>query len=220
MNDCSVSETSKCRERLAPYCIGCGIDIGCGGDVITPHTIGVDMPHPYTKVGQSPIHLKGDAKTLYWFNDEVLDYVYSSHLLEDFPDTETILREWLRVLKIGGLLILFLPDEQLYRKHCDRTGQEYNKAHSISNMSLDYIKNILSQIGVTSEIYSRSMINEYSFEIVVQKHSALPLSSLFQSSYYAALCDKEQEIKELNNSTSYRVGHAFVSLIKKILLFK
>jgi len=56
----------------------------------------------------------GKAESLYWFRDGVLDFVYSSHLLEDYPDTEAVLREWLRVLKPLGNLIIFCPDEQVY----------------------------------------------------------------------------------------------------------
>jgi len=55
---------------------------------------------------------------------EVLDFVYSSHLLEDFNDTEGVLREWLRVLKLGRSFGLVLPDEQVYTAHtAPPTGQ-------------------------------------------------------------------------------------------------
>lgn len=76
-----------------------------------------------------------------------MDYVYSSHLLEDFEKnkTKSVLLEWLRVLKIGGHLILYLPHEQVYRKHCEETGQEYNAAHKIPDFSLNYLKNILKK---------------------------------------------------------------------------
>ena len=49
--------------------------------------------------GISRSSLVPKAKDLYWFRDGVLDYVYSSHLLEDYVDTEAVLREWLRVLR-------------------------------------------------------------------------------------------------------------------------
>lgn len=84
-----MSETSKCRERLKKFCIGYGLDIGYGGDPIIPGAITVDLAIPYTKVGDAPLNLGGDARNLYWFADNSLDYVYSSHLLEDFDATET-----------------------------------------------------------------------------------------------------------------------------------
>src|SRR3954451_8769285 len=67
------SETSKCRARLAPHCTRYGVDLGPGGDPITPHAIRVDLPQPYSHVGSLPVQLGGDAENLYWFRDGVLD---------------------------------------------------------------------------------------------------------------------------------------------------
>ena len=57
-----MSETSRCRERLKKFCVGYGIDVGYGGDPILPSAITVDLPHPYTKVGDAPLNLGGDAR--------------------------------------------------------------------------------------------------------------------------------------------------------------
>src|SRR5215475_12871263 len=106
MNPVSGSETSAAADILAPYCEGMGLDLGFGGLPIKDSAITVDLKPPYDWL-KSPQHLTGDARRLYWFQDGVLDYVYSSHLLEDFPprDTLGIVREWLRVLKVEGRLI-------------------------------------------------------------------------------------------------------------------
>ncbi len=52
-----------------------------------------------------------DARALP-FEDCFADMVYSSHLLEHFSirDTINILKEWIRVLKIGGKFVLVLPN--------------------------------------------------------------------------------------------------------------
>jgi predicted SAM-dependent methyltransferase len=163
------SETSKCRNRLAPYCKGYGLDLGFGGDPITPHAIRVDLPTPYTKVGESPVQLGGDASRLIWFRDECLDFIYSSHLLEDYEDTESVLREWLRVLKPSGHLVTFCPDEQVYRKHCAATGQPYNNAHKHDHFSLEFVKGILLNIGRSKNIYENPLVDVYSWELVCQK---------------------------------------------------
>ena len=163
------SETSKCRARLAPYCTSYGLDLGPGGDPITPHAIRVNLPQPYSHVGSLPVQLGGDAGNLYWFRDGVLDFVYSSHLLEDYQDTEAVLREWLRVLKPGGKIVLFCPDEQVYRKHCDATGQPYNQHHVHSEFSLDFVKRILDRIGETEVLYEMPLIDIYSWELVCRK---------------------------------------------------
>jgi predicted SAM-dependent methyltransferase len=163
------SETSKCRARLAPYCVGYGVDLGPGGDPITESAIRIDLPQPYSRAGVHPVQLGGDATNLYWFHDGVLDYVYASHLLEDFEGTKSILVEWLRVLRPGGNLIIFCPDEQVYRDHCKRTGQAYNEHHKLANFSLATVKATLTEIGGTAVIHEVPLIDAYSWELVAQK---------------------------------------------------
>jgi predicted SAM-dependent methyltransferase len=163
------SETSKCRARLAKYCVGYGIDVGPGGDPITEGAIRIDLPQPYSRAGTLPVQLGGDATDLYWFQDGVLDYVFSSHLLEDFENIKLVLIEWLRVLRPGGNLIIFCPDEQAYRAHCRRTGQQYNQHHKLPDFSLAKVKAVLSQLGNTSIIHECPLIDIYSWELVATK---------------------------------------------------
>ena len=164
-----MSETSKIRKEVLEYCNGLGIDLGCGGDKVVEGCIGFDMPIPYTSVGNDAIDVKGDARKLP-YSENYFDFVYSSHLLEDFPNTLEILREWYRVLKPGGHLILYLPNEKVYRKHCDDTGQVYNLSHSIEEMSLEYIKNIYLDDCFDVEVVKEIELHEiYSFLIVVRK---------------------------------------------------
>jgi predicted SAM-dependent methyltransferase len=163
------SETSKCRARLAPYCTGDGVDLGFGGDPINTSAVRMDMPAQYGTVGEYPAQLRGDAARLIWFRDGVLDYVFSSHLLEDFQDTEGVLREWLRVLKPGGRLIIFCPDEQRFRAHCRRTGQPYNPHHVHEHFSIDYVKGLLDRLGGTRLVYENPDVDLYSWDLVVEK---------------------------------------------------
>lgn len=128
-----VSETSKYRHLTVPHCRGNGVDIGCGGDPVVPSSIRFDLPPAeYAKYhsGNPPefdIHYGGDATSLP-FKDGTLDYVYSSHLLEDFADWEPIVREWLRVIKPGGRLVILIPDKELWAEAL-RRGQPPNCAH-------------------------------------------------------------------------------------------
>lgn len=166
------SETSKCRLRLAPYCSGVGVDLGFGGDPITPSALRMDMPNQYGAVGIFPPQLIGNAAHLIWFRDGVLDYVYSSHLLEDFHDTEAVISEWLRVIKPGGRLVLFCPDERRYRAHCDHTGQPYNIHHVHTDFSLTFVKAVLDRVGGTHVIYESPDVDVYSWDLVVEKMPA------------------------------------------------
>jgi SAM-dependent methyltransferase len=167
-----VSETSKCRGRLAKYCVGNGLDIGFGGDAIVPSAITFDMIDKYADVGEHPQNIYGDARDLSIFTDNSLDYIFSSHLLEDFDEDEIIpvLKEWFRVLKPYGKLILFCPDQPTYAKHCEDTGQIYNECHKIDIFGLDYVKNILpSVVSSYKIIHQIPLIDVYSFDIVIEK---------------------------------------------------
>jgi SAM-dependent methyltransferase len=168
-----TSETSKCRERLSKHCVGYGVDCGFGGDPITEHAIRVDQPKPYANTGSYPVQLGGDATNLYWFSDEVLDFHYSSHLLEDFENVEGVLKEWWRVLKPGGMLIIFCPDEQAYRKHCAATGQPYNTMHKHADFSLVFVKNALAKFAKFEVVHECPLIDIYSWELVCKKNNGV-----------------------------------------------
>ena len=130
-----MSETAKVRGLLSGYCKGNGVDIGFGGDPIVPWAICFDLPQPYTHVGSSPQNFQGDARELP-FKDRTLDWVYSSHLIEDFYYHEQveILDEWIRVLKVGGLLVLCAPNQQRYLA-TEKPGFQ-NAAHKEADYSL------------------------------------------------------------------------------------
>ncbi|MCJ7805599.1 class I SAM-dependent methyltransferase [Patescibacteria group bacterium] len=168
-----ISETSLCRDRLKKYCIGTGLDLGFGGDPISLNSITLDLPTPYCIVGTQPQHLRGDARSLYWFKDGVLDYVYSSHLLEDFPASETVpvLREWFRVIRPGGYLVLYCPNQLLYLKDCVKRKSPPNNAHKIINFGLSYLLKIFHDNfeGRFSIMEANEPVEKYSFELVLKK---------------------------------------------------
>ena len=85
------------------YCSGKGLDIGYGGDLLVPGCFGWDIEH-------------GDAQLLKRLDDSTFDFVYSSHTLEHMVNPVLALRNWWRVLKPGGYLILYVPDRDLYEK--------------------------------------------------------------------------------------------------------
>ncbi|MBA4189119.1 MAG: hypothetical protein C0467_14065 [Planctomycetaceae bacterium] len=166
-----MSETAAAREELAPYCQGIGLDIGFGGSAITPTAITMDMPRPYTKVGEDRQILRGCCKSLNFICDNSLDYIYSSHLLEDFTYHELcrILHEWRRCLKTGGLLITNCPDQQRFLKHCSATGQPLNLAHKEQDFSLSTYTNVINGVGRWQEIYINHNAGAYSFYAVHKK---------------------------------------------------
>ncbi len=79
------------------FCKGKGIDIGAGF-----------WPLP----GSIPIDLErgpGAGKTISSFQDNSLDYVFSSHCLEHIEDWKSALRLWVTKLKYGGIIFIYLP---------------------------------------------------------------------------------------------------------------
>lgn len=174
-----MSETATARPLLEKYCQShCGIDVGAGGDPITPWAICVDREETSgsrAHVGQHPTHLVGDAADLHWFKDGSLDWLYSSHCLEDFWDTSTILKEWLRVIKPGGYLVLFLPDQKIYEEDCQKNASLPNQAHKHRDFSLDFVVKILSELNIMPDQMDATFPfpgNPYSFSLVVKKREA------------------------------------------------
>lgn len=80
------------------YCAGAGIDIGAN-----------QWPFP----GATPIDDSAaeNAHSLDRFPDASLDYVFSSHCLEHLAQWQDALRLWIRKLRPGGILFLYLPHE-------------------------------------------------------------------------------------------------------------
>jgi predicted SAM-dependent methyltransferase len=166
--------TDEARHTLSRFCVGMGLDIGYGGQSITPNTINVDLPEKRQHGGADPQHLFGSGDDLYWFQDGVLDYVYSSHLLENFniPKMREFISEWLRVLKPGGFLVLYLPDQQRYEEHCARAGAPSNPAHKYKELNYDwFMEKVMNQIiqdwNLQLVHYNKSVGN-FSFELVVR----------------------------------------------------
>jgi len=127
-----------------------GIDIGFGGDPILPNAICMDQFEKYTSnvIQTSVQNLYGDAGDMHWFKDMSMDYVYSAHVLEDFPEDQILSTfvEWFRLVRVGGLLILDLPNEMKYRAVCKERGYRSNPRHKILNMNPDYIINLASYV--------------------------------------------------------------------------
>jgi SAM-dependent methyltransferase len=103
------AETSKAaarRERegfFKKFCNGKGLDVGYGGDPVKPDVDVWDYEH-------------GDAQYLSGVEDEKYDYLYTSHTIEHMVNPHTAIKNWFRVIKKGGYLLIYLPHRDLYEK--------------------------------------------------------------------------------------------------------
>jgi SAM-dependent methyltransferase len=94
------------------YFVGEGMDVGAGHDSLAQY--GEQFPG---MVSCCAWDLEdGDAQLLAGVEDELLDFVHSSHCLEHLRDPREALENWLRVLKPGGHLVVLVPDEDLYEQ--------------------------------------------------------------------------------------------------------
>jgi SAM-dependent methyltransferase len=143
------SETAKVRHLVLDYCKGHGCDIGFGGDkIVKQDCIGIDYAQPYTATGQDAVDIACDViREKIPVPDNTFDYVYSSHMIEDVEDTNAVLREFIRILKPGGNLILVFPDQSKYERHCRRTGQPLNMCHVHADMGLTFMHQRLNELA-------------------------------------------------------------------------
>lgn len=166
----NIGETATCRASLAEWCTGVGLDIGFGGAApIVEAAICVDRDRVGPHRAKWPVHLVLDAFRGLPFESDSLDYVYSSHCLEDAVDTAAVLAEWCRVIKYGGHLVLFLPDQRTYERYCSLHGTLSNQDHKHADFDLSYV---ISCMPISMFIFHTRFpvdYNPYSFELVARK---------------------------------------------------
>jgi ADP-heptose:LPS heptosyltransferase/predicted SAM-dependent methyltransferase len=162
-------ESAKIRWELPQYTRGKVLDIGCGQSKAYPHFVGVDNCADNVLFGAQiePDVKIETADDLSKWATESQDAVYSSHTLEHMPDPLVTLKEWWRVIKVGGHLCLYLPDETLYPK-IGEFGANPDHKH---NLNQQKVIDWMSQVGgwelLRDEL--RSQGSEYSFFQIYKK---------------------------------------------------
>jgi len=118
------------KYRIVPFTRGRGLDLACGEIKTFPHFIGLDnymdwkgrINHPeLPAVNQFNLRMSvdviGDAFDLSMFSGASMDFVLASHILHLAKSPKDALREWWRLIKPGGFLILYGPSEENIAKH-------------------------------------------------------------------------------------------------------
>jgi len=171
-----MTETDTARHRLARYCTGVGLDLGACGGPIVPHAICIDLAwgsNARTSLNSYPTHLVCGFDAFPWFRSEAFDFVYSSHQLPNLKNLHAILLEWLRIIRPGGYLVLFLPDEQAYVQHCLANKTVPNPGHRYPDFSLEFLKAIFEKLGYSETDIVHELFpvytNPYSFDLVIRK---------------------------------------------------
>ena len=179
-------ESRKCRYRIASLCRGLGLDLNVRDEKIVPSAIGI------CKVRNSKADMVLDVSAndgLGLFSDNQFDYVFDAHQLGDFSCTEAILKEWWRVVKPGGFLILYEQDKDYYPL-VDTPGADKLRR---KDLFWDDAWTILDSIG-NAELFSATRhneANEYSWQLVARKKFGVttnPIEALIREDYVGQVC--------------------------------
>lgn len=196
IDDPQGNESGKIKWEIVKWTRGRGLDLGCGPQKTFPHFIGVDNGKDAIlfRHAINPDVRVTTAAELPMFASGSMDFVLASHLLEHFPITAEdprtwpnpiaramadklllerhtavdALREWMRVLKRDGYLVLYVPDEDEYPHVGDKGA---NPDHCF-NCNYEVITSLMRSTGTAWDLVNfqkRSDDNEYSLFFVFKK---------------------------------------------------
>lgn len=164
-------ETQKAHERRVKdgfykkYCQGQGLDIGfagaTGGTKPITNAIGIDKDYP----GYDGIQLP--------FDKESKDFVYSSHCLEHINDYQSAIKEWHRVTKINGFIIITVPHQYLYEKRAvlpSRFNEDHKRFYTGGRLLTEIEKSL--DPNSYRVIYLRDCAAEYDYNVPPDVHSS------------------------------------------------
>ncbi len=128
MKELSKSVLRRQREPkfTSTYFKGHGVDIGGKPDPLTLYKTFFPLIESI-KVWDLE---DGDAQYMRDIEDNCFDFIHSSHTLEHMVDPFEALKNWTRITKPGGFLIVTIPDEDLYEQ--GNFTDKFNKYHNFT----------------------------------------------------------------------------------------
>lgn len=156
MKECSKSVVRRLHDPgfVTRFFAGRGLDIGGKPDPLSLY----EELFPRIEGVRTWDIEDGDAQFLAGVADDTYDFVHSSHCLEHLNDPAEGLRNWFRVLKPGGHLVLTVPDEDMYEQGVfpSTFNRDHKwtftifKAHSWSERSISLLP-LLQSLGARAE---------------------------------------------------------------------
>lgn len=185
-----LEETDLRPEFLAmeKFCRGLGLDVGCGTNRLSPTVMTTDwFPHADADLIWNCVHEGG--RYIYPFRDNRFDFIFASHVLEDFAPDEIqwVMDEWLRMIKPNGYLVILVPDieggrypgiDEVFTDQDEevKTGGRKagelkgNPAHRV-NMGITYMNKLVAESAHTLEVVQFDTIphNTMTLDFVIKK---------------------------------------------------
>lgn len=167
VHNSQCNESKKIVWEVAPYLAGRGLDLGAGDFRILPHAITVDnMHHAMFGFNQKP-DVMCDVEDLSLFGSQSMDFVYSSHTLEHILDYKSALKEWWRIVKVKGYLILYLPHKDLYPNMGENGSNPDHKHDFVNQDIIDAMMEVSGWDLIENQV--RDEDEEYSMLLIFQK---------------------------------------------------
>lgn len=171
MKECSKSIIRRLSDPnfINRYFVGQGLDIGGKPDPLCLYQgLFCQMGSVRTWDWED-----GDAQFLAGVADGEYDFVHSSHCLEHLVDPIEGLKNWFRVVRPGGYLVVTVPDEDLYEQGVFPS--TFNRDHkwtftimklrSWSNRSLNVV-DLVRELGESAELVRLEQLSAtYRFDL-------------------------------------------------------
>ena len=94
------------------YIVGKGIDIGCS-DYQRAISDQVDLYNDF-QTPKLKVTMCGDATYMKRVKDDTYDFVLASHILEHIKHPDRAIKNWFRILKPAGHLIICVPERDIF----------------------------------------------------------------------------------------------------------
>lgn len=172
-------------ERFSPK--GFGLEIGCGARTITP-TNRTILSDGFSEHGVhdsiAKVFFKGDQIP---YADGSFDFILNEHVLEHITNPIKAINEWVRTLKIGGHLYLFLP-------HKERTNDMFREVTSLNHLIEDFNQDIAFDDETHFNDWKSNVIDK---GLMPEHYKHMTREELLDSASIHHHVWTEKEIKEL-----------------------
>ena len=155
------------------------LNVGCGERVFKEYPEGFECVN-YDERNLYCVDVTGDVRSLP-FSDGEFDYIIASDIIEHFKisEIENILREWRRVLRVGGIMEFRMPNlRAICKKYIDGVhdakmcswllygGQDYTGNFHYTAFDREWFKLVIEPLGFKEVEY---IDEDNNFVMKVQK---------------------------------------------------